>query len=75
MFTLKSPVFQDGGKIPEKYTEGSKISPPLSWADLPKGTKSLALAITDLMFQKRSDSLVFLFTGWFMTFLVGNKSC
>jgi Raf kinase inhibitor-like YbhB/YbcL family protein len=47
MFTLKSPAFQDGGKIPEKYTEGSKISPPLSWADLPKGTGSLALAITD----------------------------
>ena len=48
MFELKSSSFSHGGEIPEKYTaDGEAISPPLSWSDIPKKTKSLALAMTD----------------------------
>ena len=47
MFTLKSPAFADGGTIPEKYAEKNIVSPPLSWEDVPAGTKSFALAVTD----------------------------
>src|SRR5262249_40431198 len=46
--TLTSSAFAPGGKIPSKYTcEGKDISPPLSFAGAPNGTKSLALVIDD----------------------------
>ncbi|HDJ24222.1 MAG TPA: YbhB/YbcL family Raf kinase inhibitor-like protein, partial [Candidatus Aminicenantes bacterium] len=36
---LKSPVFEEGGWIPEKYTcDGENVSPPLEWNGLPDGT-------------------------------------
>lgn len=47
MFTLKSSAFADSGTIPENFTEMSIVSPPLSWEDAPKGTKSFALTMTD----------------------------
>ena len=47
MFTLRSSAFPEGGMIPAKYAESSLISPPLTWGEIPKGTKSLALAVTD----------------------------
>lgn len=44
---LKSPAFQNGKLIPNKYTcDGKNISPGLVILDVPKETKSLAL-ITD----------------------------
>jgi Raf kinase inhibitor-like YbhB/YbcL family protein len=46
--TLTSSAFPPGGKIPSKYTcEGKDVSPPLSFAGAPNGTKSLALVIDD----------------------------
>ncbi len=48
MFSLQSSSFLNGEKIPEKYTaDGEAISPPLNWNNIPEGTKSLALAMTD----------------------------
>jgi len=46
--TLSSPAFEHGQPIPQRYTcEGNDISPPLEWADIPAGTKSLALLVED----------------------------
>jgi Raf kinase inhibitor-like YbhB/YbcL family protein len=44
----KSSAFDHNGSIPSKYTcEGNDVSPPLSWSDAPKGTKSFALIVDD----------------------------
>lgn len=46
--TLTSSAFEDGGKLPAKYTcEGEGVSPPLAWSELPEGTRSLALVLDD----------------------------
>ena len=45
---VTSPAFQQGGKIPKKYTcDGKDISPPLKLGSVPKGTKSIALIMDD----------------------------
>ena len=45
---ISSTAFGGGQAIPKKYTgEGSDISPPLAWTDLPEGTKELALVCDD----------------------------
>lgn len=45
---LGSPAFQNNSEIPRKYTcEGSDISPPLQWGNVPPDTKSLALIVED----------------------------
>ncbi len=45
---LTSPAFKEGESIPSKFTcEGSDVSPPLEWTDLPEGAKSLALICDD----------------------------
>ncbi len=47
-FSLTSPAFEQGGKIPSRYTcEGEDASPPLAFAGTPEGTKSLALVVDD----------------------------
>jgi Raf kinase inhibitor-like YbhB/YbcL family protein len=46
--TISSPAFKQGGKILSSYTcEGDDVSPPLVFAGVPKGAKSLALVIDD----------------------------
>jgi Raf kinase inhibitor-like YbhB/YbcL family protein len=45
---LSSTAFAHNTGIPTLYTcEGSDQSPPLSWSDVPPGTKSLALIVDD----------------------------
>ena len=45
---VKSSAFEAQGKIPPKYTgDGADVSPPLEWANLPEGTKQLALIVDD----------------------------
>ena len=56
---LKSTAFQEGGRIPAKYTcEGQDISPPLTWDGVPEQTQSLALIMDD------PDAPVGVFTHW-----------
>ena len=45
---ITSPAFEQGGLIPAKYTcDGADVSPPLQWAEVPDGTKSIALISDD----------------------------
>jgi Raf kinase inhibitor-like YbhB/YbcL family protein len=45
---ITSPVFENNGLIPAKYTcDGNDISPPLKWDAVPQGTKSIALICDD----------------------------
>ena len=47
-FALHSPVFQNGGAIPDNYArDGENISPPLRWTDPPSATKSFILLVED----------------------------
>jgi Raf kinase inhibitor-like YbhB/YbcL family protein len=46
--TVKSPAFAANGEIPKQYTcQGKDVSPPILWAGLPAGTKSVALIVDD----------------------------
>ncbi|WP_156776996.1 YbhB/YbcL family Raf kinase inhibitor-like protein [Nitrococcus mobilis] len=45
---LSSEAFAHGGTVPTRYTcDGCDISPPLAWSDIPSGTRSLALIVSD----------------------------
>jgi Raf kinase inhibitor-like YbhB/YbcL family protein len=45
---LSSSAFADGGAIPRRFTcDGEDASPPLAWADVPSGARSLALLCDD----------------------------
>lgn len=45
---ITSAAFNEGEMIPRKYTcDGQDISPPLTWSEIPEGTKSLALISDD----------------------------
>jgi len=46
--SLTSNAFSDAKEIPSVHTcDGRDTSPPLSWAGLPPGTKSLVLVVDD----------------------------
>jgi Raf kinase inhibitor-like YbhB/YbcL family protein len=45
---LASSSFADRGAIPRRHTcEGDDVSPPLTWSELPQGTRSLVLIVDD----------------------------
>ncbi len=45
---ITSPAFAPGEMIPKKYTcQGIDVNPPLEIAEIPSGTKSLALIVDD----------------------------
>ena len=45
---IASPVFQNGGNIPQKYTcQGENINPPLVISNIPAKAKSLVLIVDD----------------------------
>ncbi len=45
---LHSSAWKDGDRIPDQFTvEGSDVSPPLEWSDVPQGAKSLAIVCAD----------------------------
>ncbi len=47
-FSLTSPVFTDGGLIPEKFTcDADNVSPELRIQGVPEGTESLILVMDD----------------------------
>ena len=47
-FQITSPVFENNGFIPKQYTcDGADINPQLLIANVPAGTKSLALIVDD----------------------------
>lgn len=47
-FTLSSPAFSDGERIPSRYTcDGENVSPALEWSGAPSTTASYALIVYD----------------------------
>jgi Raf kinase inhibitor-like YbhB/YbcL family protein len=47
-FELSSAVFQQGSHLPKTYTcDGSNVSPPLFWRDIPTNTQSFVLIMDD----------------------------
>ena len=65
---LKSPSFQEGAKIPRKYTcEGWDFSPPLEWNDVSDKAQSLALLMDD------PDAPSGVFTHWILFNLPPNS--
>ncbi|HXF28575.1 MAG TPA: YbhB/YbcL family Raf kinase inhibitor-like protein, partial [Chlamydiales bacterium] len=47
-FELTSKAFENGQKIPKKYTcDAEDLSPPLAWKDVPQGTKSFTIIMDD----------------------------
>lgn len=47
-FSLASPAFSNGQRIPERYSkDGGNISPPLEWQDAPRNTRSFAVIVED----------------------------
>ncbi len=59
--TVSSSAFQEGDKIPAKYTcEGQDVSPSLAWSEPPAGTRSLALIVDD------PDAPGGVFTHWLL---------
>lgn len=45
---ISSPAFEEGRPIPVRHTaDGEDVSVPLTWSELPRGTRSLAVLVDD----------------------------
>lgn len=51
---LESPSFTPGSEIPRAHANSGALSPPLSWSELPRATRSLAVIVEDLDTHDRS---------------------
>lgn len=56
VFTLSSPAFKDGGSLEQRHggnsagnpsCVGQNVAPPLTWSNVPPGTRSLAFLVHD----------------------------
>jgi len=48
VLSVSSTAFQEGAKIPSKYTcQGQDVSPPIAWGEPPVRTQSFALIMDD----------------------------
>ena len=61
--TLSTTAFDDGGIIPNMYTQaatGTPVSPHLAWSNVPDGTVSFALILhdPDTSLMKRTDEVL-----------------
>jgi Raf kinase inhibitor-like YbhB/YbcL family protein len=60
--TLTTPAFQDGGIIPNKFTQSdpNPISPKLEWTNVPAATVSFALIMhdPDVAIQRKVDDVL-----------------
>lgn len=45
---VRSTAFAEGDRIPSDFTcDGADMSPPVEWANIPSGTKSIAILVED----------------------------
>ena|ERR1019366_1189497 len=60
--TITSPDFEDGGVIPNKFTQAdaNPVSPKLDWINVPPGTVSFTLILhdPDTALQKKTDDVL-----------------
>lgn len=72
--TLTSPDFEDGGIIPNKYTQADPkpVSPKLEWSHVPAGTQSFVLLLhdPDVALQKKTDDV----THWMIFNIPGTAT-
>lgn len=71
---LTSPDFEDGGVIPDKYTQkdANPVSPKLEWTNVPPGTMSFVLLMhdPDVAMGKKTDDV----THWMAFNIPGNAT-
>ena len=60
--TITSPDFEDGGVIPNKFTQADPmpVSPKLDWTHVPAGTMSFAIILhdPDVAIQRKTDDVL-----------------
>ncbi len=60
--TLTTTAFDDGGKIPAKFTQSdaNPVSPKLEWTNVPPGTVSFTLILhdPDVALRKKNDDVL-----------------